>query len=348
MLTSQFSCTPKPTINFNDPHIRYTGRIGLKDDAAELSWTASSAIINFKGTGVTAVLNDTKGYDLLTIVVDGKVVNTIQPKRGKYKNYQLISALPDTIHRLELFKRTEAENGTLLLRGFSIEGSGTLLPPPTFKHRIEFYGNSITCGFSLEDPEGKDRGDYGYENGFLSYANLTARHFDAEYYCIAKSGIGVTVSWSPNIMPELYARVNVDDTTRLWDFNKYTPELVVVNLFQNDYHLVDLKDHKEFKHRFGSTPPKPDFLIAKYKEFIQTIRSKYPNTKIICAMGSMDSVEPGSPFPGYVEKAVAELKDKNIYTLFFPYLGAHRHPNAGEHRVMAKQLIDFIHEKFGW
>ncbi len=35
--------------------LRYSGRIVMLDDAAELSWSASSVKINFKGTGAKAL-----------------------------------------------------------------------------------------------------------------------------------------------------------------------------------------------------------------------------------------------------------------------------------------------------
>jgi hypothetical protein len=40
------SCSAQTVVPYTDPNIHYMGRIGIKDDAAELTWTASSAIIN--------------------------------------------------------------------------------------------------------------------------------------------------------------------------------------------------------------------------------------------------------------------------------------------------------------
>ncbi|OOQ62282.1 hypothetical protein BC343_01485 [Mucilaginibacter pedocola] len=341
------ACKPSTVVNFDNPNIHYSGRVGIKKDAAELIWTASSVVVNFEGTGADAVLSDSKGADMITVVADGKVVQTLKPKKNKQKTYELVSGLQPGKHRLELFKRTEYQVGTLSFYGLKLHDEGKILPPPVYKHRIEFYANSITCGFALEDTTGKDR-DEGFQNGYRSYANITARHFNAQYHCIAKSGIGVVLSWLPYIMPEIYDRTYPMDPKSKWDFSKFTPEIVIVNLFQNDYHTLSSPTHPQFKARFGTTRPSAETIIAKYQDFIKSIRNKYPDAKIICALGSMDSVEPGSPFPGYVEKAVATLGDKNVYSQIFPYLGAHRHPNAREHEAMAKQLISFIETKFGW
>ena len=139
---------------------------------------------------------------------------------------------------------------------FMLYGANKILPPPPIqKHKMEFFGNSITCGYADEDTTGKDRGTSPYENGYLSYAALTARHFDAEFYSTSKSGIGITVSWFPLTMPEMYDRLDATDPYSKWDFSKYTPDVVVINLFQNDSWIVTQPSNDQFKARFGTTAP---------------------------------------------------------------------------------------------
>jgi hypothetical protein len=343
-----FNCAFAQTVvNFNDPKIHYMGRIGMLKDAAELTWGASAVVINFNGTGAKATLSDNTGNDYVTVVVDDKVATTLQPGTEK-KEYTLISGLPAGKHKLELFKRTEFAMGSLQFYNITLDGAGKLLSPPKYKHRIEFYGNSITCGYAIEDLEGKDRGTAQYENGYKSYANLTARHFNADYRSIAKSGIGVTVSWFNYVMPEIYNRTYALDSTKLWDFSKYTPEVVVVNLFQNDSWIVTHPDNEQFRARFGNAAPTPEFIIKAYADFIGKIRSKYPKATIICALGSMDATRTGSAWPGYIEKAVAGLNDKAIYTHFFPYKNTPGHPSEKEQKDMADSLTGFIEAKIKW
>lgn len=332
-------------INFKDPHIHYMGRVGMKYDAAELTWSASSVIVNFNGTGAKATLKDDSGFDFITVVVDDKVITAIQPTVDK-KEYELVSGLTAGPHKLELFKRTEYDMGKLMFYNFNI--AGKILPPPVYKHRIEFYGNSITCGYAIEDKEGKDRGTYQFVNAYKSYANLTARHFNANYNSISKSGIGITISWFNYVMPDIYNRLAANVPRILWDFSKYTPELVVVNLFQNDSWLTKNVQHEQFKARFGTTPPTPEFIIKSYQDFISKIRVQYPKAKIICALGSMDATRDGSPWPGYIEKAVTGLKDKDIYTHFFPYKNTPGHPSEKEQQIMADDLIAFIEKNMKW
>jgi hypothetical protein len=116
----------------------------------------------------------------------------------------------------------------------------------------------------------------------------------------------------------------------------------VINLFQNDSWLVNYPDYPEFKHRFGTIPPDEKVIVESYKKFVTKIRSKYPAAKIICMLGSMDITKEGSPWPGYVEKAVEEMKDENIYTLFVPYKNTPGHPKVEEQEAMADNLVEFI------
>ena len=181
-----------------------------------------------------------------------------------------------------------------------------------------------------------------YFNNFKSYDAITARHFDAQYHCIAKSGIGVTISYFPEIMPEIYDRLNPFEKNSKWDFSNYTPDIVVVNLFQNDKSLIDKIDHQQFISRFGNQKPTDEFLINAYASLISKIRNKYPKAQIICCLGNTDSTREGSKWPSLIEAAVLNLKDKKIATLFFPYKKTTGHPKAFEQQAMANELIRFI------
>jgi lysophospholipase L1-like esterase len=158
----------------------------------------------------------------------------------------------------------------------------------------------------------------------------------------------VLISWFPLIMPEMYDRLDPTDSTSKWDFTKYTPDVVVINLFQNDAWLVLKPDHPQFKARFGDKAPGPDQIITAYRNFVKSIREKYPQAKIICALGTMDAARKDAPWFGYIQKAVAELNDKNIYTHNMGYKNTGGHPSAKEQAAMAKDLISFIDQTIKW
>jgi len=347
-LAISFECAGQTLIKSNDNRIRYSGRIAMTDSTAELSWSASSITINFRGTGISAILKDERSDNNYNVIVDGNVIKILHPVADK-TTYKLADSLSQGKHTLQLFKRTEWAMGKTWFYGFNLSNSTTLLTPPAAKKRkIEFFGNSITCGYADEDTEGKDRGTSLYENGYLSYAAITARHFDAEFYNTSKSGIGITVSWFPMVMSEMYDRADATDPNNKWDFSKYTPQVVIINLFQNDSWIVKLTNNEQFKARFGTTPPTPEFIINAYQSFVKSIRSKYPAAKIICILGSMDATKAGSPWPGYIDAAVAGLNDKNIYTHFIPYKNTPGHPSVKEQQAMADDLIAFMEKTVNW
>ena len=342
------NCAAQSTIKANDPHIRYEGRIAMTDSTAELSWPASSITINFSGTRIRAVLADERSDNNYNVIIDGKVLSVLHPLQQK-KEYVLAEGLKPGKHTLELFKRTESNMGKTWFYRFGLGKNGKILhAPATPKRKIEFFGNSISCGYADEDTTGKDRGTSPYENGYLSYAAITARHFNAELHNTSKSGIGITVSWFPLTMPEMYERQDANDPLSKWDFSKYTPDLVIINLFQNDSWIVNLPTNEQFKARFGTSAPTPEFIINAYANFVKSVRGKYPKAHIICILGSMDATKAGSLWPGYIDKAVATLNDKNIYTHFIPYKNTNGHPNLKEQQGMADDLIGYIDQQIKW
>lgn len=335
-------------IKSNDSHIHYMGRVKVNVDSSELSWSGNSITINFHGTGVKALLRDQSGINYFKVIVDGKPLPDIQIDSVKHL-YTLASGLPAGAHQLVLFKRTEWVFGKTWFYEFQLDANTSIgKAPATKKRKIEFYGNSITCGYAVLDTAGKDRGTAPFEDNYLSYAAITARHFDAEYSCIARSGIGVLISWFPQIMPEMYDRIDGGDENSKWDFSQYKPDVVVINLFQNDSWLVVQHEYPEFKHRFDTTAPTDMQIIAAYESLVKNIRNKYPRARIICALGSMDATREGSVWPGYISKAVENIRDKKITTHFFPYKNTGGHPSQSEQQAMADDLIHYIETNIKW
>lgn len=345
------SCTHKHKISIDptDTQISYTGRVDQSEaDKTALYWSGSSIRFNFEGEAISAILSDETGDNYYNVIIDGGEPTILRPGKEK-KTYLLASHLRRKAHSVELFKRTEWDRGTSWFHGFEILGWARVLPKDEPKKRkIEFYGNSISAGYAVDDNSGRDRSDSIFTNNYLSYAALTARHFDADYRCICKSGIGVMVSWFPLIMPEMYDRLDPSDPKSQWDFSSYTPDLVVINLFQNDSWLVNLPNHAQFKARFGEEAPSEDFIINAYADFVSSIRAEYPDCPIVCILGSMDATREGSPWPNYVEQAVAQLGDKNVYTHFIPFKNSGGHPNKAEQQLMADDLSTFIEAKLNW
>jgi len=335
-------------VAWNDPHIHTMGRINRQGpDCAVLYWPGTSMTILFQGTKAEVHLKDERGKNYYDVVIDGKEP-VLMRMDSLDQWYVLADSLSPGEHMLELFKRSEWTRGHTKFFGFRITGDAAIQEFPASAGRgIEFYGNSITAGYAVHDTIG-DHPDSTLTDNYVTYAAMTARHYGAEYSCIARSGIGILISWFPMIMPEMYDRLDPEDPDSKWDFSGFQPGIVVINLFQNDSWLVNMPEYLEFKHRFGDTPPTDRQIISGYKDFVRKIRKVYPKTHIICALGSMDATKEGSPWPGYVRQAVEEMNDPQIYTLFFPYIQKDGHPRVEDHRVMADTLIHFIDRNINW
>jgi hypothetical protein len=341
-------CRKENTIPYNSDKISYQGRVEFSDadSAAILYWPGNSVAVRFKGTGVKALMKVPVDKNYFNIILDDSVF-LFRPDSGKMW-YTLGKDLKDTVHRIEIFRRMTAS--PFYFYAFKTTGSGTFLKPEKREKSIEFYGNSITEGASIHDHTGSDPElwDSTYTDNYLTYGAITARHYNADYTCIARGGIGLMVSWYPMIMPEMYDRLNPDDPDSKWDFSKNIPDIVVINLFQNDAALVNRPQHPQFKARFGDTPPDSSFIINSYYSFLKKIRGHYPDAKIICTLGSMTATRKDLPWRSYVKSAVKKMNDKDIYTYFFFYKGGYNHPKEAEHRRMADSLINFIDKNIEW
>lgn len=351
ILTLIFSCSSRQElfIKSSNSQIAYSGRVDTSQvNGVALYWSGTSIKFNFEGESIAAVFKDEKGDNYYNIIIDNDTPFILRPTATK-GYYKLASKLSKGKHTVEIFKRTEWNRGKTSFYGFQIKGNPKLLPKElTQQKKIEFYGNSITAGYAIEDFSGKDSPDSTYTNNYLSYAAITARHFKADYHCICKSGIGITVSWFPEIMPEIYDRLNPLNPNSKWDFSLYKPDIVVINLLQNDSWIVNTPENDEYKKRFGNKAPDAAYIISAYQKFIAQLRNHYPRAHIICTLGSMDAVKEGSKWIGYIKTAVANLNDKKIHTHFMPYIEASIHPSIQDHEEMANSLIEFIQVNIDW
>ncbi|WP_269524158.1 SGNH/GDSL hydrolase family protein [Coraliomargarita parva] len=321
----------------------YEGRTVLQDAGVLLTWPGSTVKFAFEGGSLDLVLDDERGENFYQVIVNGNEADAfvIDCEPGEH-SYTVPASLLATENEVVLFKRNEGFQGKTVFEGIRIDEAGRLLPPPAKPVRkIEFYGDSITCGMGNLAPE--DAGDKGMhvENNYMAYGAITARQLEAEYRCIAKSGIGIIKSWFPLVMPEMYDRVTPSDAGSRWDFSQWTPDVVVVNLFQNDKWLVG---------RLDPVPTGPD-IIAAYKQFIASLRTVYPEAQIVCALGSMDATAPDSQWPGYIETAVAEMEaegDTKLSTCFFPFDGFRKHPRVRHHQRNADILSAHIRAIMDW
>lgn len=331
----------------DDKHYLYSGRIDFSQPQSPLfSWPGTSVKANFSGSYLAVVLNDESGKNYFNVIIDhdNSSPYVLEAKQGEH-SYVISTQLANKAHTVEIYKRTEGEEGSTLFKGIVIDDDAHLLTPPKpLQRKIEIFGDSITSGMGNE---GADNGadHLGSEkNNYLAYGAIAARELNAELHTISQSGIGVMISWFDFIMPQFYDQLSaVGNNDSQWDFSKWTPDVVLINLMQNDKWLID--NEKRLK-------PMPDDnqRIAYYQDFVTKIRARYPKAQLICALGSMDATK-DDKWPNYVRQAVANMQqagDDKIDSLFFEFSGYGQHPRVAQHKANAKKLVAFIREKMKW
>ncbi len=339
---------PVQLIPADHPNYLYTGRIDFADKKApQVSWAGTSIKANFTGTSLAIKLDDQHGKNYFNIFIDDERQHpyVLEAKQGE-QTYVISAALKSGNHRLEIYKRTEGEEGATAFKGLLLDEGAKLLPPPTRpQRRIEIYGDSISSGAGNE---GADNGvDHllSEKNNYWAYGAITARNLNAELHTISQSGIGIMISWFPFIMPQFFDQLSaVGDNDTQWDFSQWTPDVVIINLFQNDAWLVDREK------RLQPIPTDAERVEA-YIDFVRSIRAKYPGAQIICALGSMDATATPK-WPGYITAAVARMKkednDRKLDTIFFEFTGYGGHPRIAQHKANAEKLTAFIKQKMDW
>lgn len=332
-----------------DSHLLYTGRVDWRNATAPLlTWPGTSIEGRFTGGTLAVRLDDQLGHNFYSVYLDGKLEQPVvlQADKGS-RSYVVASGLPPGPHSFLLTKRTEGEEGATTFEGLELADGATLLePPPRKQRKIEFFGDSITSGMGDESPDDGPDHLAKDKNNFMSYAGITARNLDAEAHFISQSGIGLMVSWFPFTMPEYFGQLNgAGKNDSKWDFSTWTPDVVVINLLQNDKWLID---------REKRLIPAPDDAerVQRYRAFVQEIRKRYPRAYIVCALGSMDATQAGSKWPDVVRTAVAQIAqetgDARIATLFFPFNGFFGHPRIKQNQANAALLTALIKQKLGW
>jgi lysophospholipase L1-like esterase len=257
--------------------------------------------------------------------------------------------------KIRLVKMSEAAFTKVGIKEIIVEGEEGLKPTNSKQRRIEFIGDSITCGYGIEGVFNTDVFNTTQENPWEAYAAKTARYFDADFHCVSWSGIGIISSWTdqdiPNdewLMPMLYKHTDaaLDKSLdkaeyELWDNSIFEPQLIVINLGTNDTSYT-----KDIKERIAS-------FEAGYYKLLQQVRGSNPKAEIICALGVMGQ-ELCPAIAAAVNKFKAATKEDNLHTHFFDVqlesdgIGSDWHPSLKTQDKMSKTLISKVKSVMGW
>jgi len=319
--------------------VHYVGRVDTSGSSARFAWSGTGAIVRFNGTAASV---DLAGGQEYTVVVDGMVKPKLTAAVGM--NSLAVGLTPGE-HTVELYRRTEANQGESEIRGFDFAG-GTLLAPSPVTRRLEFIGDSITCGYGNEGANATCGFTPQTENHYLTYAALTARELKAELSTVAWSGKGVVCNYGDEAtsctdpLPTFYDRILPNRADSAWDYSRFQPDAVVINLGTNDLSTNSDPDEATFK--------------GAYKALLQRVRLHYPSAQILCTNGPLLSGTDLANVRRYIQEVVTGLADPKISAFEIAThdgsdgYGCDYHPSLERHQKMAAVVTTALKTALGW
>ena len=346
-------------ISPSDPHIQYTGRISFTNpERPTWNFPGVQIIAAFEGTSLKMKAKPRSGYFMAQIDQAEPFKVAFRSERDSLAT--LATALPDGQHTVRLMYIIEGFEFYPEFWGFILDTGKKLVDAPALPTRkIEFIGNSITCGYGNEGLRKEEGFEYETENHYYSYASITARKLNAQHWVVARSGIGAYRNYgeaktgSPrSCMPVQYEYVGYaydlklrDEASFLrekWDFSRYLPDVVCVNLGTND---------------LSTKPYDLDLLKQGYQKLLSMIRQYNPKAKIVFLTGSMLGGKELEIAKKTLDEVTAEANkagDKEVYRFDMDpisdvtFYGNDWHPNIYQDEKMADELTPFLRKLMNW
>lgn len=298
--------------------IRIRGRHTEEDGFLAFDWTNSGFAFNFNGTGFIISLGEYKADApaYVKIIIDGKQHQRFAVVNGSEK--LIIEGLSEKRHRVEVLKVTEGEP-KLKFDTVTLLGNGAVLCNPPFNspRKIEFIGDSITCGYGVLGLHTDPTYLTYQQDGTRGYAYLTADKFGADARYIAISGKGIVCNCNGDRTDVKAGQYyNYISRTGGECSDGWTADVVVINIGTNDC---------------GGPAPDAEFTDAA-KDLISKVRARYPEAQIIWMYGMMSQL-----YKETLRKTIREVAktDKKVHFLFVDTVfgnvsetGANGHPNV--------------------
>ena len=364
----------------------------LANDIYSLEWTGNVKVIgrafvyndclwlSYSGTGIEFICNDgfrallcadmiapgtDDGYARVPVLKDGE---PILDERLYNKN-MAVEIRDAGVHTYTILKLSESANSSLGILELEAYGTMTaddgstvgLIPAEDKRLKVEFVGDSITCGYGVEGKLGETF-TTATENYMKAWAYLTAKKLNADYSTVSKSGAGIISGYTDsgernldNIITGYYdlmgcSNVGIDKNVGPKDFEydfAMEPDLIVILLGTNDISYCRPVD-ADGKPKLSKSEEKErrKLFYAEYKKFLKHVREKNPLSKIVCALGVL-----GDGLNDEAEMAVSELRAEGDQRIFWLPLkpqdpadgyGTDYHPSQITQKKLAETISDYV------
>ena len=322
-------------MNLNN--VRFIGRHLYKEGKVYFSYSGCGfefAIIPQENCSVSFVLkSDLREHDAQYF---GIYVNDVFYSKEKLtEGINRVSIKLENVSgytEIRVIKYNEVYLSAIHLEDIVLQNASFAELKPRNKKLIGFFGDSITCGYGLDEFKG-----IGFkahtENFSLDYAYLAAKELDFDYTVIARSGISIGIKiWIDQLFNEIYDTVDMFEKCPV----EHNLDYAVINLVTNDnggYYQV-AKDKEKALEEFHQ----------EYYKLVERIIKDNPDVKIVITYGMCYLAE---LFMDEMKKVYEYLSKrfKNQFRLleFKPNDdGADGHPYKTSHAENAKLLVEAI------
>jgi lysophospholipase L1-like esterase len=282
-------------------------------------------------------------HNYIQYELDGKYEKRLVVS-GKVKTPIVLKATGNGPHKVWVYKATEAHTGAVFIQ--QVDGKNLKALSRPSAPLIEFIGNSITCGAAADASEVPcGTGAYhDQHNAYYAYGPRVARTLKANFLLSSVSGIGIYRNWNSEAptMPQVYEKASFGvDEDRRWDFKRYNPKIVSIALGTNDF---SNGDGKKPRLPFDSA-----VFVQNYVQFVQLVKSKYPEAKIALLSSPMVKGSARERLQNCLLAVKAQTDAlypaQKAAVFFFKPMdarGCTGHPNVEDHALLAKELEPFF------
>lgn len=335
------------TFKLSEDNAKHLGRTYTDGDGTVwLSHSASAVEFTFTGTKASVTVCEDIVYGagseprFAIYVNDERVEDVLLQEKEKTIDFYSADSAKET--KVKIIKLSEAANSIFGVKSVSANTTD-LIPTAKKELKIEFIGDSITCGYGVDDEVKENHFSTATEDATRAYAYKTAMNLDADYSLVSFSGHGIISGYSGDgkiqdqqVVSKFYEKVarNYSGSKIVendWDFSRFAPDVVVINLGTNDNSYVKKDKAKEEEYKKG------------YIAFLKQIREKNPDAYILCALGTMGN-ELFYPMKHAVDEYKTETGDEKVDSLALPTqsaadgYAADWHPTEKSHTKAADRV----------
>ena len=341
-------------IPLDKSNVKLLGRALVRDDILRLTLSGTGCEFTFTGCKLALTVgvdndcfNDGRRCNMprIAILCDGRIiVKKLIEQRSE--RFDIVSSETPVTKTIRIVKLSECAFSHAEVSPAETDDGAVIAPTADKPLKIEFIGDSITCGYGVDDSNLQSEFSCEAENAMKSYAYIAADLLGADYSLFSYSGYGIISGYSGDgvrntreLLPPYYESCGFSyssvNGTKLqdipWDFSAFVPDIIVLNLGTNDNSFCAF--HNEAYREFEDS----------YLAFLKVVRRCNPNAHIICSLGIMLT----EPLP-YIENAVKRLGDSNVsvfrYTMQNGLLGfgSNWHPSEDTQRRAGEELAEYI------